>query len=155
CQDHPGQRVLDLDPDWAIAVEQQLENLAQMLETRGIVVHRCHRLEGEDVHFANPAGGWSNWFVRDPTLVIGNNIIECAVADQCRFRERLAVRPILSKLYENSNAKWVAMPFPSPRRSPDDPRLEGGDVLLNGREIYVGVFKGPDWSPTPTTTPNG
>ena len=152
CKEHPGKRVLDVDPAWAIAVEEQLENLARMLEARGVKVHRGCRLEGEDVHFSNPAGGWSTWFVRDPTLVIGNNIIETAPRDSWRFRERFAVRPTIKRIMENTNARWVAMPFPSPRQSPDDPRLEGGDVLLNGREIYVGVIKGGEaWA----TTPNG
>jgi N-dimethylarginine dimethylaminohydrolase len=46
------------------------------------------------------------------------------------------------------------MPLPSLRNLPDDPRLEGGDVLLNGREIYVGVLKeGPPAARA--TTPNG
>jgi site-specific recombinase XerD len=114
-------------------------------------VHRGCRLEGGEVHFCNPAGGWNYWYVRDPTLVVGNNIIETAAVGSWKLRERFAVRPIIKRIMENGNARWVAMPLPSPRHLPEDPRLEGGDVLLNGREIYVGILKGGFPAATATT----
>ena len=47
-------------------------------------------------------------------------------------------------------ARWSSVPLGSPA-AVDGPFLEGGDVLLNGREIYVGMsgcasdMAGIDW----------
>jgi len=152
CKEQPNKRIIDIDPAWAIGVEEQLENVAKILESRGVKVHRAVPLSEKEQGFNNPNHGWSWWFVRDPSIVIGNNIIEAAPLESWRQRERFAVRPIMKKIFNDSDARWVAMPFPSPDSLPDDPRIEGGDVIVNGREIYVGVMKeGNPW----VTTPNG
>jgi len=54
-------------------------------------------------------------------------------------------------LLKNSNAQYGTVPPPSPHYREDDLFLEGGDILLDERDVYVGFsgcgssLSGIDW----------
>ena len=120
--------------------KEQIDNLARVLEKQGVIVHRSHRLSPEEMQYLDYVQKGSHFFyARDPVLVIGNNVIETAICIPFKVKERYALRPILRKRLAGSKANYISMPVPSPVFGRDQIYLEGGDVLLNGRDIYVGI----------------
>jgi N-dimethylarginine dimethylaminohydrolase len=117
----------------------QLDGLVKTLEARGIVVHRPATLSPEEMaQFQDIQKGAMFLYARDPMLVIGNTIIETALQAPMRFRERYALRPLLEAKAKLPGVLFFAMPSPSPKFDQTNAYLEGGDVLLNGYDIYVG-----------------
>lgn len=137
-----GKKFADLDPEGSKKIIEQIDRLAEILEKRGVVVHRNYLYTPEQLDYLwGLQKGGSLLFARDPVVVIGNNIIETALQGPFRRKEKFSIRPILLEAAKASNAKYVSMPTASPRMPRDndsDPFIEGGDVLLNGYEIYVG-----------------
>ena len=76
--------------------------------------------------------------------MIGNRFIETAMFEPNRRRERFAIRRTVGERLVKSNARIVSMPEPEPFPADKNgkygpgPFLEGGDVMLVGRDIYVG-----------------
>ena len=70
-------------------------------------------------------------------IVIGDHVIDASLRLKCRQRERYGLRPIVH-MAQQRGARWSSVPLGSPG-GVDGPFLEGGDTLLNGREIYVGI----------------
>jgi len=109
--------------------------LAHALAREGVTVHRP---EG-------PPGP-----VRDPLIVVGDHAIESALRRPERRDERFHLRPVVQKAALERGARWSSVP-PGWPNAVDGPFLEGGDMLLNGREIYVGMsgrssdMAGIDW----------
>lgn len=109
--------------------------LAEILAREGITVHLPDR--------PPPS-------VRDPLIVVGEHAIESALRQPERRDERFALRPFVQKAALERGARWSSVP-PGWPNAVDGPFLEGGDVLLNGREIYVGMsgrssdMAGIDW----------
>jgi glycine amidinotransferase len=75
---------------------------------------------------------------RDPLIVAGRHLIEASLRSQDRQQERFALRPRVQRLAQERGAVWSCVP-PGWPNGVDGPFLEGGDVLLNGRQIYVGM----------------
>ena len=138
-KEYGGRRASEVDPQSTKKLIEQIEGLVRVLEERGIIVHRPHHLTPEEMKYMEDVQKGSMFiFARDPVLVIGNNVIETAIKIPMRAKERYGIRPILRKRLKNSNARYVAVPAVSPAFSKDGIYLEGGDVLLNGYDIYVG-----------------
>ena len=147
---HAGKRLIEVDAALAERIERQVDALADLLSREGIVVHRPQRLHGRSRTFLAPNGEGAQIFPRDGMIVIGSHLIEASLKIQCRQRERFGLRPIIETAVRTGGARWSSVPFGSPDTT-EGPFLEGGDVLLNGREIYVGISgcasdqKGADW----------
>ena len=147
---HKGQRLIDLDPERAYRIERQMDGLAELVAREGVIVHRPERLGGEERTFLAPRGEGAQLFARDAMIVVGNHIIDASLRLLCRQRERYGLRPIVQKMVQSRGARWSSVPLGSPA-CVDGPFLEGGDTLLNGHEIYVGIsgcasdLAGIDW----------
>ncbi len=147
---HKGKRLIDVDPEWARRIERQADALAELVAREGVTVHRPQRLEGLERTFMAPNGEGAQLFPRDGMIVIGNHVIEGSLRLACRQRERYGLRPIIQQAVQRHGARWSSVPLGSPG-CVDGPFLEGGDTLLNGREIYVGIsgcasdLAGVDW----------
>jgi glycine amidinotransferase len=152
CERYGGARLVDVAPDAAKRAHEQIDAYAQFLEDRGVIVHRSVPPQGAEATYLSEGG--SLLFPRDPLVVIGNTIIESSLKLRYRRKERYSLRPVIRSLLGRRSFSWVAAPPPSP--NPDDldtvsAFLEGGDVLLNGQEIYVGIsgcasnFAGAQW----------
>jgi len=131
-----GKKLADVDPESSKKIIEQMDHLAKILEDRGIVVHRAERLTPREEKYIVPGGTFL--FPRDPILVIGNNIIETSIRALFRRKERYDVRPIVQKYLDNPEVNYVSIPPAYPEVEDHGPFLEGGDVLLNGYDIYVG-----------------
>src|SRR5262249_20390175 len=143
---HAGQRLIEVDPERAQRIEHQIEALAAHLAREGVVVRRPQRLAGDECRFLAPNGEGSQLFVRDAMIVVADHVIDASLRLRCRQRERFGLRPIVQR----PGTRWSSVPLGSPA-AVDGPFLEGGDVLLNGNEIYVGIsgcasdLAGADW----------
>lgn len=146
---HKGRRLIDVDPDWAHRIERQIDALAELVAREGVTVHRPQRLDGEERTFLAPNGEGAQLFPRDGMIVISDHVIDASLRLKCRQRERFGLRPIIQQA-QKRGARWSSVPLGSPG-CVDGPFLEGGDTLLNGREIYVGIsgcasdLAGADW----------
>ena len=147
---HAGQRLIDVDPEWAHRIERQVDALAELVARQGVTVHRPQRLKGEERTFLAPNGEGAQLFARDGMIVVDRHVIDASLRLKCRQRERYGLRPVVQKAVATRGAQWSSVPLGSPG-GVDGPFLEGGDTLLNGREIYVGIsgcasdLAGADW----------
>ncbi|MDP1837898.1 MAG: hypothetical protein Q8N31_21625 [Reyranella sp.] len=147
---HAGRRLTDIDAEWAARIERQVDALAELVAREGVVVHRPERLKGDERTFLAPNGEGAQLFARDGMIVVGNHVIDASLRLKCRQRERYGLRPIIQQAAQQRGARWSSVPLGSPG-CVDGPFLEGGDTLLNGHEIYVGIsgcasdLAGADW----------
>jgi len=150
CRKHSGQRLIDIDAERAQRIERQVDALAELVAREGVTVHRPERLHGEERAFLAPNGEGAQLYPRDPMIVVGNHVIDASLRLKCRQRERYGLRSLVQKMAAERGARWSSVPLGSPT-CVDGPFLEGGDVLLNGHEIYVGMsgcasdMAGIDW----------
>lgn len=150
CRTHSGQRLIDIEPELAKRIEHQVDALAELVAREGVTVHRPERLKGAERTFLAPNGEGMQLFPRDAMIVLGQHLIDASLRLKYRQRERFGLRPIVQQAVQQRGARWSSVPFDSPG-SVDGPYLEGGDTLLNGREIYVGMsgcasdLAGADW----------
>lgn len=150
CRRHAGRRLVDVDAELAERTERQVEALADLLTREGVAVHRVERLKGEERTFMAPGGEGAQLFVRDALIVVADHVIDASQRLRCRQRERFGLRSIVQRMAAERRVRWSSVPFGSPA-AVDGPFLEGGDVLLNGRQIYVGMsgcasdMAGIDW----------
>jgi N-dimethylarginine dimethylaminohydrolase len=147
---HAGRCLIDVDPQRARRTERQVDAFAELLIKEGVTVHRPERLQGEERIFMAPNGEGAQLFARDGMIVVGEHVIDASLRLRCRQRERFGLRPIIRRMVAERRGRWSSVPLGSPA-AVDGPFLEGGDVLLNGREIYVGMsgcasdMAGIDW----------
>jgi N-dimethylarginine dimethylaminohydrolase len=147
---HTGRRLVDIDPDRAHRIERQVEALAELVAREGVTVHRPQRLDGDERTFLAPNGEGAQLFARDGMIVVGNHLIDASIRLKCRQRERYGLRSVIQEAVRTHGAHWSSVPLGSPG-CVDGPFLEGGDTLLNGREVYVGIsgcasdLAGVDW----------
>jgi glycine amidinotransferase len=150
CRRNAGRRLIDVDADLAQRIEREIEALAALVAREGVTVHRPERLRGEERSFMAPNGEGAQLFARDGVIVVGDHVIDASLRLRCRQRERFGLRPIVQRMVAERRARWSSVPLGSPA-AVDGPFLEGGDVLLNGRQIYVGMsgcasdMAGIDW----------
>lgn len=87
--------------------------------------------------------GYSNFFVRDPVFTIGNIVIEGTMRFIHRRNEIFTVREIIKEVVMEEECTYLSTPQ-AEIFSPDDstfgkgPYLEGGDILVLGKHIFVG-----------------
>jgi N-dimethylarginine dimethylaminohydrolase len=147
---HAGRRLIDIDAEWAKRCERQVDALADLLGREGVTVHRPARLEGEERTVLARNGDGAQLFVRDPLIVVADHLIEGSLRLTCRQRERFGLRLLVQQAVQQRGARWSSVP-PGWPNGVDGPFLEGGDTLLNGYEVYVGMsgcasdLAGADW----------
>ena len=138
---HGGKRMVDVMPEFAYGLEREIDEFADLLTKHGVKVHRMQPLAGKEATFEGEER--VGLYARDPIVVIGNHVIEASLKVNVRRKERYSIRPVLdARCANNPDVKWVSMPPPSPIDDHLDKTsafLEGGDVFVNGHEIYVGV----------------
>lgn len=142
-----GKRWSQADPDTYERCRAQVDALAAFLADRGVAVHRPTELtDDEQAVLADLSSMSSQVFTRDPMIVIGDRVIEASLRMPHRFRERFGLRSLFADLAARG-ARHVVVPPGCPvplNRVPTatGPYLEGGDVLLFGDDVLVGVGDG-------------
>ncbi|MFE1170764.1 dimethylarginine dimethylaminohydrolase family protein [Nocardiopsis sp. NPDC058789] len=135
---------LDRDlPDLARALRRERGELSALLESHGVEVLHPRPLTAHEKEAAQ-GRGYANFFVRDPLVTIGNLVIEGSLRFPYRRGEVLPVRDLLRERVDPADSVHVAVPAPEVPEPGDaslgeGPFLEGGDVLVLGRRILVGV----------------
>lgn len=141
-EDYGGTPIEIADKDFYDKLVFQSNNLEKVLKENGVTVHRLDpdMLSKEELDYMqNLEKGFNFLYPRDPVLVIGNNVIETSLKIPMRAREKFIVRKIFKPFLESDkNIQYVATPSVSPSFKNEEIYIEGGDVLLNGKEIYVG-----------------
>ena len=134
-------------------MEKENRDLISILEKHGVKVRRPEVLSRQRVvenfgeEFVRLAGV-SQQYTRDPILVIGNNVIENTMGSLYRRSDILGLRRLFLERVAPSNARWVSMPGIDYSLMIGEggqfdktgfPVLEGGDVIVLGKKIFVGT----------------
>ena len=136
-----GRSLAEAMPERQAAWEAEREAFVDVLERHGVEVLRPRPLT-EAERAADPAEGAANLFVRDPFFTVGNAIIEASFFHRYRRDEVLPVRQILMDEARGEDVLYFATPHPSSEEvegTPLGPFLEGGDVLILGNRVFVGM----------------
>lgn len=119
---------------------EERENLKKVLEKYNVEVIRPRLLTDYEKE-SNKEYGCSNFFVRDPFFTIGDIIIEGSLRFFHRRNEILPVRNLIENISYESNSLYVSLPRPDISdgiESEKGPFLEGGDVLVLDKTVFVG-----------------
>ena len=132
------------DPETNERWVNETEKLVKQLEELGVTVRRPDKLD------ANP-DETVTIYSRDPIISIGDKFILANLKSQGRRTEALSYRRIALDLSTKYDGEIIVMPENNTGLHVDNAYLEGGDVFLNGDEIYVGMsgnatnMKGVEW----------
>lgn len=141
-----GKTLEEADPETYAKVAGQMDAVVEILESRGVIVHRPTTLDDAELAYLDnifPASA-VQFFPRDPMVVIGNRFIETEPFLPIRRREQFGIRRALADRLIEGTVEVAAVPTSSPQPESADgswgpgPFLEGGDVFVLGRDIYVG-----------------
>jgi glycine amidinotransferase len=115
-----------LPRDMEDAANDQLDNLADLLEKRGITVDRPEPLDFSQ-KVQTPDWTQDSMFgvmpPRDVLLTVGNEMLEATMSARSRWFEYLAYRPLLQRYFrEDPDFLWEAAPKP---RLTDDSYVDG------------------------------
>lgn len=138
--DTAGRNYKDVFPERQLQWEKERENLKKVLEKYGVEVVRP-RLLTEHEKETGREYGCCNFFVRDPFFTIGTSIIEGSLRFFHRRNEVLPIRDTLASEAYSSEAFYVSVPKPDiseGMHSEAGPFLEGGDILLLNKTVFVG-----------------
>lgn len=136
-----GKDIADAFPALQNKWEAEKENFEKILQKYKVEILRPRLLTKEE-KVEGKEDGYSNFFARDPFFVIGQMIIEGSMKLGHRKKEVMPIRHILEQ--ESEKNKCLYLSVPQADRSSDffnmkGPFLEGGDVLVLNKEIFVGT----------------
>ena len=120
-------------------MEQERLELIRILEKYGVEVVRPRKLSEQELALAtDPSGpthgsGLSNFFVRDPFIVVGDHVVESNFRKEYRRFEALTARDLFL-----GQCEYSAVPVSDISDPEAGPFLEGGDVIVYHKEIFVG-----------------
>lgn len=128
-------------PKEQIEWEQERENLKNVLEKYNVEVVKPRLLTDYEKQIEKEAG-CCNFFIRDPFFTIGNLVIEGSLRFTHRRNEILPARDILIKESNKNNCLYLSIPKPdisNGKESEEGPFLEGGDILVLDKTVFVGT----------------
>lgn len=142
CRKYGGKSTSDVFPENPGILTEQIDRHAKVLEENGVIVHRTKPMTYSeekgflaDIQKGNMLFGGADFF-----RVIGHNVILLnSFRYPFRRKQVWVVRPLLEKLIEDTGARYVATPPPSPHYTDDDLYLENGDIMVDGLNVYVGI----------------
>lgn len=134
--------IAELYPKMQEKWELEKERMEQLLTSYGVEVIRPRMLSKYEKALGKESGaGYANFFSRDPFFTVGNFIVEGNLRFAHRRLEILPIRDILMAESNHSEAFYLAAPQPDISEGSESevgPFLEGGDVLVYGKTIFVG-----------------
>ncbi|WP_282124550.1 dimethylarginine dimethylaminohydrolase family protein [Algibacter mikhailovii] len=111
---------------------EETENLVKTLEGLGVKVRRPDEMEF-------PVTATTQIYSRDPIVTIGNKFILTNMYAEQRRQESANYRRIALDLAKKYDGEVISMPANKPGYHKDNVYLEGGDLFVDGYNIYVGV----------------
>ncbi|WP_343561916.1 arginine deiminase family protein [Sphingobacterium sp.] len=129
-------------PEQQKAWDLERTNFAAVLEKYDVEVFRPRPLTDLEKK-AGAEDGYANFFVRDPFFTVGNAVIEGSLRFLQRRNEILPIRDIFETQVYPDECLYVAAPKPAINDHADlsnwhGPFIEGGDVLVLGKRVFVG-----------------
>jgi len=123
---------------------EQMDGIARTFEDNGVTVHRLRPYTEEEKSYLDLLQqGHSQLYPADPVFVIGNHFMEINIRRAYRRKEVFPIRDIVLPMIEaDPDIHYVAMPPArpwSPSGEGPGPFLEGGDILINGADLIVGM----------------
>jgi glycine amidinotransferase len=123
---------------------EQMEGIAKIFEDNDITVHCVRPYHEEETRYLDTLQqGHSLLYSADPVFVIGNHYMEINIRRAYRRKEVFPLREIVQPMIEaDPDAHYVAMPAAQPWTPSGEgpgPFLEGGDILIQGKDILVGM----------------
>ncbi|MGF1778769.1 hypothetical protein [Vibrio nomapromontoriensis] len=141
-----GKPYAEADPMRFKKIRKEVEDWVNLLEGRGIKVHRPRLLTAEELQYKEPGVG--SLFVKDPLSVVGKMVIEGANRFPMRHKDVFTYRHILNKRISGTDAKWVTIPTPQTDthcvEGGKGPFLTGGDVFVMGNNNVLLGYNGVD-----------
>lgn len=142
CREVGGKRTAEILPEVVQGLREQLHNHVRILKEHGVVVHRTpplgHPEEREylgNIQQGNMLFGGADFF-----RVIGREVLLLnSFRMPFRRKQVFMVRPLLERLLEGTDARYAATPPPSPHYNPMDLYIENGDMMIDGKNVYVGL----------------
>ncbi|GAB5468182.1 MAG: dimethylarginine dimethylaminohydrolase family protein [Rhodospirillales bacterium] len=138
---HQGQDMKLVDPELFAEFSGQIQGAIDLLEKLGIKTHIAGEISPANRKY--PRGqehGVATAWMRDPFVTIANNVIELAPRSLFHRRQRFAIRPLLASTMARG-ARYFAQPDSGADDENDGPGwgyLEGGDVFVLGKAVFVG-----------------
>ncbi len=130
-------------------LEEENQAFIAILKSLGVKVYRPTEITVDFIkeHYGGDVllNGFSQDFPRDNMAVIGSNVIEFNLRTPIRKVDISGFRNILSEKCSDPTGKWFSMPHTEllkPARA-DTPFLEGGDVIVLGKTVFVGNTQNP------------
>lgn len=123
---------------------EQLDGIAKIYRQNDVTVHRLRPYtELEKSYLGSLQQGYSQLYPADPVFVIGHHFMELNIRRAYRRKEVFPIRTIVSPMIaDDPKAHYVAMPSAqpwSPSGQGQGPFLEGGDILILGKALIVGM----------------
>lgn len=138
---NPGKDFKEAFPEMQKQWEFERENLKNLLEKYRVDVQRPRELTQYEKELGGE-NGCSNFFARDPFFTIGNFVVEGSLRYKHRRNEVLPLRPILEKEAAERGVVYVSVPRADISEGADSeagPFLEGGDVIVLDKTVFVGI----------------
>lgn len=111
-------------------LEDEIKNVNKILEDRGIKIYHFEKFLDAQ-HLRLPL------YPQDPLLIIDNFVIGCAMKARHRRNEIIVMRNELLSIFLKEGAHYMEMATPLFGET-FKCCLEGGNLLINGNELYVG-----------------
>jgi glycine amidinotransferase len=132
----------DLFPDKYASWLKERENLVSVLKKYDVKIHKPRKLTEAEKAVCGDKG-YSNFFVRDPIFTVGSFVIEGSMRFLHRRHEVLPVRTVVHEHIMPATCSYIAVPQPEIHQPGDTtmgigPYLEGGDILVLGKHVFVG-----------------
>ena len=123
---------------------RQIEGIAGLYEANGIRVHRLRPYRSQEKTYLDfLQQGYSQLYPADPVFMVGRHFMEINIRRAYRRKEVFPIRDIVLPMIERDpQMHHVAMPSAqpwSPSGAGPGPFLEGGDILIMGRDLLVGM----------------
>ncbi|MCS4227314.1 dimethylarginine dimethylaminohydrolase family protein [Sphingobacterium sp. BIGb0165] len=137
-----GKDFAEMYPGQQKAWDLERANFATVLEKYGVEVLRPRQLTSLEKE-VGAEDGYANFFVRDPFFTVGHAVIEGSLRFLQRRNEVLPMRDIFEQQVYPDDCLYVAAPQPAINDHGDlsrwhGPFIEGGDVLVLGKQVFVG-----------------
>lgn len=134
-------------PDFYEQLAAELKNLENVLTENGVRVslHNPEILSDEELFYRRDINRGVNFLqARKPVLIVGDTVMETASSSDM-LSGKFSLRRILSFLMQmDGEAVLISMPEPSPQYPPDGIYLDSSNVLVDGRDVYVGTVGGQE-----------
>lgn len=136
-------QLAETDALMADQLKAELKNLEDVMTQNGVAVfrHTPENITTDELFYRHDATFGINFLcARSPLLIVGDRMIEAAPTFPEALAAKFSVRKVLRFFLQTDlDAYVLSMPEPSPDFSTDAPYLNTSDVLVDGKNVYVGV----------------